>query len=211
MRIDALNMLLRGLRIGNYVLRSSRSSVGRFIEERNYVIVLTYEGEDYELMNLKVFYGREPYYRPWIEVFNIRNTLTVGGRSINYFDSEIEDSVLDILAKAIKPGERLFIEYYNDYETSKALELGIPIPLSRLGYKLFLRGFRWFKDWYYPEGFVEGNPKIQAEKPINKDHEVKLLRDLREQVNSFMKTVVVQNDEIVKKCLERARIILSHI
>ena len=35
---------------------------------------------------------------------------------------------------------------------------------------------RWFKDWYFPEGWMEGGMKLQATRPLNRD-----IRALREE------------------------------
>lgn len=83
------------------------------------------------------------------------------------FDGLVEDAVLDLLSIYTGPGDRVFIEYEWDPVTMRELEVGIPPAFTRLGYKFLIRGFTWFKDWYYAEGFMEGGRKLQAEKPVS--------------------------------------------
>jgi hypothetical protein len=36
---------------------------------------------------------------------------------------------------------------------------------------LWIGGCRWFKDWYFAEGWKEGGIKLQGEKPLNAERE----------------------------------------
>ena len=200
-----------GLKVNSYIIIVSRVFQGRFREERN--IIFSISSGDYvvELLHMKVFFGRPPYYRPWIEVFNINNSILLGSQRINYFDSTVEDTILNFLASVLEPGERLFIEYYRDYETLKALEKGIPIVATRLGYKLLKRGFTWFKDWYYPEGFMEGNPKLQAEKPLSNNHRFMQLQSIYRELLQFINSTSSFQDRIISRAISRAKEVLEFL
>ena len=104
-----------------------------------------------------VFPGRPPFYRPWIELFDIDSSIY----------PVVEDTILDAAAAVLPPGSPLYVEYLWDAATARELEQGVHPALTRLGLRLLARGFTWFKDWYYPEGFLEGGPKLQAEKPVS--------------------------------------------
>ena len=106
-------------------------------------------------LTILAFQGRPPHYRPWIEFTNINPR--------QY--PQIEDTILDIIAQNTPPATPLYIEYLWDKTTLKELETGTHPALTRLGAKLLIRGYTWFKDWYYPEGWLEGTQKLQAEKP----------------------------------------------
>ena len=61
----------------------------------------------------------------------------------------------------------MYIEYLTDEETRVQLQRGYPLFLSRLGYIMLNVGFTCFKDWYYPEGWLEGGPKLECQLPVN--------------------------------------------
>jgi len=195
----------KGLRINSYIVKVTRVSRGRFREERNLVLNLFLDNCVAELLHMKIFFGRPPYYKPWIEVFNINPLIILGEEKIGYFDSTIEDALLDYLSAVIEPGDRLFIEYYRDHETLAALERGVPITATRLGYKLLKRGFTWFKDWYFPEGFMEGNPKLQAEKPISRRHRLIQLKEICIELINFIKNTASSKEPIIRKAYSRAK------
>ncbi|MEM1526804.1 MAG: DUF1122 family protein [Ignisphaera sp.] len=159
---------------------------GRFPEEKNIEVRLVYKDKQRRLLIIKVFYGRPPYYRRWIEVFSINRELNLNNKIFKFVDSEFEEKLINCLASFLEGGERLFIDYMYDYETRKALELGVPPPLTRLGYILLKNGFTWFKDWYYPEGFMEGNPKLQAEKPVDENSRRKHLEEICREIKESM-------------------------
>ena len=145
---------------------------------------------------LAVFPGRVPYYRSWIEIFCIKDRLNFrspGMDYYDYYDSDIENALLGALCSALGPGDRIFIEYYCDRETSCGLAMGIPPVLSRQGYKLFNLGFTWFKDWYFSEGGHEGGQKLQGEKPLDKLARMRHLKRLNDEVQSFIENTKDEN------------------
>ncbi|RMH80665.1 MAG: DUF1122 domain-containing protein [Acidobacteria bacterium] len=121
---------------------------GRFVEEEN--ITIGRGGK--KLLYIKAFYGRRPYWKEWVELFHIEPY---------FFNSEEEDTLYSILAKHFR---RLFVEYYEDSETLRELKLGKSPENTRIGSKLRGLGYNYFRDWYYPEGWMEGGYKLQAEK-----------------------------------------------
>ncbi|MFN3471073.1 MAG: DUF1122 family protein [Aquificaceae bacterium] len=122
--------------------------VGRFIEEEN--ITLVKDGK--KIMYIKAFYGRKPYWKEWVELFHIDPT---------FFGSYLEDKLYEIISKYFR---RVFVEYYEDKITLKELKWGKPPEETRLGSKLKALGYSYFRDWYYPEGWMEGGYKLQAER-----------------------------------------------
>ncbi len=161
----AVEKLARGVEVDEYLVYAKRVTRGRFKEEVNLDLYLKREREESFLLYAKIFYGRKPYYKPWVEIFGINDKPVIGEYVIKYFESKYEDSILSFFSKHIEAGGRIFIEYLKDYETWKQLEVGVPPPATRLGFKLFKLGYTWFKDWYFPEGFMEGGQKLQAENP----------------------------------------------
>jgi len=145
------------------VLKAQRIARGRFPEKTNIDIHFYTDNSDVHILYLKIFRGRNPYYRPWIEIFGINVELQIG-RNKSYFDSPIEDLLLNMVASTLSGGESLFVEYVSDDMTRKELELGVPEHATRLGLKLLMLGFYWFKDWYFLEGFMKGGQKLQVQK-----------------------------------------------
>jgi hypothetical protein len=127
-----------------------------------------------------------------------------------YFDSNLENTILSFFSQLLEHGESIYVEYYNDTETKKQLEANIPPTISRLGYKLFTLGFTWFKDWYFPEGFMEGNMKLQGEKPLNNTLKIEQLRKIHKEIKTFLINTK-DNEWYIIKAKERAKILISSL
>ena len=125
-----------------------RVETGRFIEEEN--IILGIHGK--KILYIKAFYGRRPYWKEWVELFHIQP---------EFFESKLEDALYKILSKYFR---RVFVEYYEDKKTLLELKAGKNPEETRLGSKLKNLGYLHFRDWYYPEGWLEGGYKLQAER-----------------------------------------------
>ncbi|MCS6876461.1 MAG: DUF1122 family protein [Aquificaceae bacterium] len=130
------------------VFEVSKVERGRFLEEEN----ITIERGGKRVMFIKAFYGRKPYWKEWVELFHIEPW---------FFCSEMEDELYRIISKHYR---RVFVEYYEDSQTVTELKAGRPPEETRLGSKLKALGYRFFRDWYYPEGWMEGGYKLQAER-----------------------------------------------
>jgi hypothetical protein len=175
---ERLKALREGLSAGDFIILCTQPKRGRFEQEINLELFAEREGKRKHLLYAKIFKGRD-YYRDWVELFGISGEVF----SSPYFGSELESTVLDFFSELTG---RLFVEYYEDMETVKELSAGVPPALSRLGFELAKRGFTWFKDWYFPEGLMEGGHKLQAEKPSDPDRMKKHLKALEEEVSLFL-------------------------
>jgi len=204
--------VVKGLAVEGFTIYAKGVQKGRFEEEADLDIYVKKGKEEEHLLFVKVFEGRKPVYRAWVEVFGITEYVKLGGQVIHYFDSALEDRLLRLFSDALGPGEKIYVEYYNDEETRKQLELGVPLPATRLGYKLFSLGLTWFKDWYFPEGFMEGGQKLQAEKPLDDRARRRQLSTIRERLEVFVggaETSGVQKSYTV--ALKRAESILQDL
>ena len=126
--------------------------------------------------SVKAFTGWGPY-RGWAEVHTVVRPELYAG--------PVEDHVLGVLSGWLGPGEKLYVEYVWDPLTTWELDRGVPVQASRIGYKLLAHGFVWQKNWYYPEGFMEGAPKIEGEKPLSRRHMLGQLRSLLSELESY--------------------------
>jgi hypothetical protein len=206
-----INALTAGVDVNGYSIYAQRIVKGRFREEQNMELHYGNRVQGSYLLYAKVFHGRPPEYSPWLELFNINQTLCVDGLEVSYFDSQFEDRILQIFSENLGPGTKMFVEYCNDLETKNQLEIGFPVVLSRLGNKMFKCGFTWFKDWYFPEGYLEGNQKLQGEKPLNGDARNRHLQMITDEIVGFTQRPVLPNanHEYNRRALARTSEILS--
>lgn len=137
---------------------------------------------DEHLLCMALFPGQKPHYRPWLELFCIREKAA----GVSYFDSEVEDHLLEFFCEVLGPGDRIFVEYYHDRETYCGLAMGFPPAVTRQGYKLFCLGFTWFKDWYFSEGGHEGGQKLQGERPLNEAARRRHMLRIKADVKAFL-------------------------
>lgn len=83
------------------------------------------------------------------------------------------------------------------------------MSISRLGFELFKNGFTWFKDWYFPEGYLEGGRKLQGEKPLNDKAKLAQLKRIQQEVREFLRNLKgYGQNEYIARWLERAKKIL---
>lgn len=174
-------------------LSAERKGRGKLAEEEDLEVF----GDGHRLLSLKVFHGREPHYYPWAELFTV---------SPGFFGSPFEGELLGLLAEAMPPGGRVFVEYEKDGETKEALMAGVPAPATRLGRLLFERGFTWFKDWYFAEGFKEGDVKLQGEKPAGDAAGERHAAEARRELERFLNSPLAGKQP---EAAERAREIIS--
>jgi hypothetical protein len=209
---DVVENLSKGIIINGFKVYNKKVSRGRFREEVNLDVYLKKDKHEDRLVDIKVFYGRPPFHTPWVELYDIKKNINLEGEIIEYFDSFLEDKLLTIFSQALKEGESIFVEYYDDEETRRQLETGLPPPISRLGYKLFELGFTWFKDWYFAEGFWEGGIKLQGEKP-NEESITRQLKVIYDNVKTFLEKEQSQGEHewYVIRAVVRAKNILTKL
>lgn len=128
------------------------------------------------------FVGRGEHIKPWVEFrYDPRCTFADGGEC----DLEEEGrtpGLFSLLGELIPPGGSMMAIYGAEphpvsADTEKGLKRGFPPMATPLGYYLWLSGFRWFKDWYFSEGWLEGGMKLQATRPL--DDRARMEREAR--------------------------------
>lgn len=203
-----IKQLRHGIKIGDFLVYAKKEIPGRFDEEINLDIYLKLGKIELKLLIAKIFFGRG-YYKPWVELFSISPILDFGRSQLRYFDSAIEAKILELFSKSFEQDGYIYVEYEQDKETLYILQRGLALPISRLGYLLFKNGFTWFKDWYFPEGYLEGGRKLQGERPLNDKIELAQLKRIQQEVKeSLLKLKGYEENDYIFRGLERAKKIL---
>jgi len=172
-----------GLDFGNFSVHAKNVRAWGMKGVVRMEIFIKDDNKEEPLFCLAFFPGRKPHYRPWIEIFCIKNPLEPG---MCYYDSSIEDALLEFFSGALGPGGKIYVEYLCDRETAYGLALGYPPVTTRQGYRLFNHGFTWFKDYYYSEGGHEGGQKLEGEKPLDKVAREKHMKNIKSDIDRFL-------------------------
>ena len=135
------------------------------------------------------FMGRGDYIKPWLE-FRYMPRVELGeGEEVDLVNTGLTDRLFSVLAELIPPGGSMMVIYGAEphpllKDTEKGLKRNFPPAVTPLGHHLWRAGFRWYKDWYFPEGWMEGGMKLQATIPlddyIRRERERKTLDELEE-------------------------------
>jgi hypothetical protein len=75
---------------------------------------------------------------------------------------------------------------YEGDDTEAALRRRVPPPGTPLGLAMLRAGFRWFKDWYYPEGGREGGTKLQGTLPLDDERRGQAEEQLMGELRNFL-------------------------
>ncbi len=207
---DLVDDLNEGLQIQDKIIYVKKMDKGRINNQRYLEIFCKKNNSEKLLFYLSVYQGKQPYYKPWVEIFGINDDIYLQDGTINYFDTELEDIILNKISDNLGDGGRIFVEYSEDKETRFGLVRDYPEVVTRLGFKLYKRGFTWFKDWYYPEGFNEGGEKLQAEKPVDKKHEKNHHQRIKKEIKRFLEGDFEDNENY-QKAKDRAKEILANL
>ncbi|KSW11678.1 hypothetical protein CF15_02335 [Pyrodictium occultum] len=148
-RLETLVALLKRMGLKPQPLRKPR------IREMHDVEVLA---ENHHLAYIRLFEGRPPYYRGWLEIYGIDWSRARQG---------LLEKLVEAASGALEPGETLFIEYAGDRDTDTLLDRGARPEETWIGRMLAAHGFTGIADMYFPEGFMEGGPKLRAVKPLS--------------------------------------------
>jgi hypothetical protein len=168
---------------------------GRFPEERDALVVV---GDDAApAVRLKHFAGRASAgVPPWIEA------------ALAQDDEALAGELIAALGELLPPGGRLMIIYGED-ETERGLKRGVPPAATPIGRALLAAGCTWFKDWYYPEGGLEGELKLQGNKPATAEARHAQLADLRAELEAWLSATGQPDDALLRRACARASEILS--
>ena len=178
-------------------LRLADVKRGRFPEEQDAV---AYAGDEATpAVRLKHFAGRpSARVNPWIEA------------QVSRDDERFAAELVAALADILPPGGYVMVSYGDD-ETERGLKRRFPPVVTPLGKALFDAGCTWFKDWYYPEGWMEGAMKLQGNKPVSEEARRANLADLVAEIEEWRRRVEGVDDELINRARERASAILKRV
>lgn len=122
---------------------------------------------------------------PWLEVrFSPRYTADDG---VHVWDEKLQIELFGaVLPSALVPGAYIMLSCDGHRDSLSALTVGVPPPATWLGYLLWQAGARWYKNWYYPEGWREGHEKLQGNLPPHDEHKANAEADRLEELEAFL-------------------------
>ena len=136
---------------------------------------------------IEALYNDGPYPgHNWVEIYDLdrppalRAEPSLGPALVPY---------LRPVADAIPPGGHLMAEYEKPdwHTTQRGLLAGIPPLATPLGALLFDVGVGdSFKDWYFPEGGMEGNRKLQGNRAYTADQRVEMRERRAAELRGFL-------------------------
>jgi hypothetical protein len=189
---------LQGRRVGAHTLQVTEVQPGAFagvfsfrlqVQERMVVSGLFYEGSR--------------YIKPWLE-------LEYSPISGDERDPDGE-ALFQLLAELIPPGGHISVAYLDHKITARALISGVPTPATPIGYLLWRCGCRWYKDWYFAEGWKEGGIKLQGEKPLTEERARENTARIVAELTEFLKKSGYVEPEIEAICKELAQKVLEEV
>ena len=176
--------------MNSYVLHVDNLSRGRFIEETNfelYLKAIDRESSENPTVKGKYFSGRGEFYKPWLEIYYYNRVKFKSSKIVDLSEKGLDEKLFKHLSDLLPPDAHIMVIYLNHEETRKGLEQGVPAPATPIGYLLWKSGCTWFKDWYFAEGFWEGDVKLQGNKPLNEENRRKDLLETRKELTDFLK------------------------
>jgi hypothetical protein len=180
---------ITGKRLNAYILDVDNISPGRFVEEINFELYLkTVDGETSENPTVKgkYFSGRGEFYKPWLEIYYDKRVMFESSKIVDLSKEGLDAKMFQHLSDLLPPSSHIMVAYLSHEETRRGLERGVPVPATPLGYLLWKSGCTWFKDWYFAEGFWEGDIKLQGNKPLNDENQREDLLELGRELTEFL-------------------------
>ncbi len=181
---------LDGKPIDGHLLHIKNITQGRVAEEINFELHLKKkDGETSKRPVVKgtYFSGRGEFYTPWMEIYYNPSVKIDSSQQIDLSERTLDEKLFRQLSDILPPGSHIMVPYVDHEETREGLQKGIPAAATPLGYLLWRSGCTSFKDWYFSEGFREGDIKLQGNKPPDKENRRRDLIDTRKELTHFLK------------------------
>lgn len=142
---------------------------------------------------------------PWLEVrFSPRYPVD---DEVEAWTEELQEELFaSALGSVLTPGSYVMLSCDGHRQSLSALTVGVPPPATWLGYLLWQAGARWYKIWYYPEGWREGHEKLQGNVPLDETHRAKAEADRLEELEAFLGSSLADDYPV---CSQRAMDLLD--
>ncbi len=114
--------------------------------------------------------------------------------------------LFDALTTVLEPGSHLMVHYLQDDATAETITANVPPPATPLGFLMWQAGIRWYKDWYFTEGWMEGDQKLQGNLPINEETRIEREQEWETRLQAF-----IDQDTTHQECIDRARTLISSL
>ena len=121
-----------------------------------------------------------------METYYENRVIFKSSKIVDLSEEGLDAGLFKHLSDLLPPGSHIMVVYLNHEETRKGLEQGVPAPATPLGYLLWKSGCTWFKDWYFAEGFSEGDIKLQGNKPLNDEYRREDLLEIGRELTEFL-------------------------
>ncbi len=189
---------LKGRTVGSRALHLLDVRRGRFPEEKRFRMGL--RGAPDPVLEGIAFEGRTPI-RRWMEFRYDPAPLRAGEPG----------ALFRLLGRAVGPGGHLSVKYESPEHrtTARALAAGVPPPATPLGFLLWAGGARWFKDWYFSEGWLEGEQKLQGNVPLDATHKKQREKEARAELIAFLNRIDTFESSLKLPNLLRAKNLLA--
>jgi hypothetical protein len=151
-----------------------------------------------------LFYEGSRYIKPWLEL----DYAPIAGDELDTSGAALFQL---LAAELIPPGGHISIAYLEHKITARALLSGVPAAATPLGFLLWRCGCRWYKDWYFAEGWKEGGIKLQGEKPLTDARAQANTARIVAELTAFVKKGGYVEPEIEQICKELATRILEEV
>ncbi len=149
-----------------------------------------------------LFYEGSRYIKPWLEL----DYMPLAGDELD----PSGEPLFQLLAKElIPPGGHISVAYLVHRITARALLSGVPAAATPLGFLLWRCGCRWYKDWYFAEGWKEGGIKLQGEKPLTEERAQENTARIIAELTEFLTKGGYVEPEVEQVCKELARKIVG--
>jgi len=169
-----LERLIGGRALDGYSLEPGDFKRGRTERETYFNVFLKRAGRLslHPTVQGLFFMGRGDYIKAWVEFRYVPVAEFPEGFSVDLEEAGLTPGLFSIMGELVPPGGSMMVIYGAEVyplhrETEQGLKIGFPPQATPLGYYLWTNGFRWFKDWYFPEGWMEGGMKLQATRPLD--------------------------------------------
>ncbi|HUV03451.1 MAG TPA: DUF1122 family protein [Desulfobacteria bacterium] len=187
---------VEGRKVGEYTVHVKDIRKGAFAGVFSFSLLA-----DGQTIVSGLYYHGSTWIRPWLE-------LDYSPLTGDELDATGE-VLFQLLSELIPPGGHISIAYLDHKITARALLSGVPPAATPIGYLLWKSGCRWFKDWYFAEGWKEGGIKLQGEKPLTEQRKRENTQRIVGELTEFLNKGGYVEPEVEEVCKALARKVLG--